>query len=194
MPRYERIFWLDDCPDVLGNLLSIGKKFGLERESLLPRITWAYDSEMGANIVKQHDFDLYILDGDFPDTTSNEQKKSIDDFLTKVNHSLLWVDSPLPSCGYDTIDSNFARFSTTHLQNKTPVVIFSMSTIAPVSAFHLSLPFYGKAIPKWGVLDSAQRRLTCEDTISPYIPKNLRKTQPGLAQWEHGDWEEFIQK
>ena len=137
MAKYNKIFWLDDRPDFLELFF---RETSLKREELFARVTWAYDFEDGAKKV-QGDYDLYILDGDFPDSTSLAEKKMIDDCLEKIRTNewsdrLLGLENP--------VANNFARFYTEFLTGKNNVVVLSMSTFAPLVAFPLGLPFYCK--------------------------------------------------
>ncbi len=70
--------------------------------------------------------------------------------------------------------------------------------MAPPIAFHLELPFYGKAIPKEGIKQSIEYYFGREDTeeyLSSFIPdKTLRTPKEFLSQWEYGGWEEFIKR
>ena len=84
MAKYNNIFWLDDRPDFLEFLF---RRTDLDREDLFSRVTWAYDFEDGAKKVNTT-FDLYVLDGDFPDTATDEERKTIEDCLNKIRKNI----------------------------------------------------------------------------------------------------------
>ena len=76
--RYEKIFWLEDNPYFLPYLSRRVKDANLQLSYLLSRVTFAYDFLGGERIVRTNDFDLYIINGDFPDNMRQARKAELD--------------------------------------------------------------------------------------------------------------------
>ncbi len=145
--QYQRIFWLDDNPNFLVEILKQCSEKGYDRDSLLSRITMSYDYETGERIIQGDLFDLYILDGDFPNLLSVERKAYVDDFIAKVTHQTKSHDFKFLDGLSDgsVVACNFVNFYLNILRNReAKTIILSLSSRASLYAFNLSLPFYGK--------------------------------------------------
>ncbi|MDO8510941.1 MAG: hypothetical protein Q7S55_02135, partial [Nanoarchaeota archaeon] len=90
--RYQKIFWLEDTPDILGDVLRICAGHNVDRASLFSRTSFAPDYQTGANMVQNRDFDLHILDGDFPEATSTEWKKHYWNFMQQISLDSKYLD------------------------------------------------------------------------------------------------------
>ncbi len=65
---YQHIFWLDDSPNFFDRMEAVAQQHALSFDlfSLLRRTTVVFDLEMAVEVVSREQFDLYILDADFP--------------------------------------------------------------------------------------------------------------------------------
>lgn len=142
--RYNKIFWLEDMPDFLEQYLRDSVCADLKRDDLLARITWAHDFEEGARIIYSSNFDLYLLDADFPDACEPKHRKNAEACLELIQ-SNKWGEGKIKRYQDDSVTNNFVKFYQQFLaQSKNKVVVHSMSTLAPIFAFALGLPFYCK--------------------------------------------------
>jgi len=144
MVQYNKIFWLEDMPDFLEYYFSNGAHTGLNRNDLLARIAWAHDFEEGASIVQNSDFNLYVLDADFPDVCTPQHRKNVEDCLRMIKNNNFEYGNIIRD-NNDVVTNNFVKFYQQFLlQSKNRVIVHSMSTLAPIFAFALNLPFYCK--------------------------------------------------
>ncbi len=148
---FEKIFWLDDTPFFLEKLSEIAREGGrsLPLEDLLARCTFALDFETGVRIVSDQEFDLYILDGDFPDKLPPSQQERVTEFLGALRKGQPFrVDYEAENCGVGSKGNNFVRFYKRHVRKDKPVVVFSASDqgsdAASIFACWDKLPFYTK--------------------------------------------------
>ncbi|GAG01548.1 unnamed protein product, partial [marine sediment metagenome] len=155
---FSKIFWLEDYPDLLSKLAS---RFSLNLEMILEKTTFAHDFETGREITGHKEFDLYILDGDFPNRISEEHLKGVEEYLQRIKRGIWNKDDFIQGLS-DMGLNNFSRFYTQCLAN-TPgkKVVFSASTFAPALAYHLGLPFYAKgSMPEEGVREMVADHLS----------------------------------
>lgn len=145
--EFERIFWLDDFPSFLYGL----GRHGVNIRELARRTSFAFDFEHGEEILKSGDFDLYVLDGDFPNRLSFERREFLREIVRKIERgekvSLEEMMELQTGGRYSSQegDFNFMRFFQKHLEGRDKeVVIYSMNDFAPVMGFNLGLPVYSK--------------------------------------------------
>jgi hypothetical protein len=181
--KYDKIFWLEDNPTFLSWLVEDSDS-GLNIKNLLKRVTFAYDYEMGKDIIGKEDFDLCILDGDFPLKLDEKRRKYIDDFLVATpleGYKFKWADNYEDNMEYN----HFLKFYKECLSPKQKVVVYSMSKEACYHAFKIGLPFYFK-------------REKAEE-----VPKNLKifrhnsldVTDPvKISNWEYGGPKELVER
>lgn len=62
--QYKNIFWIEDDSEGVVKALKFESSKSLDES--LNRVTWAPDFITGEKIVKSQEFDLYVLDIDFP--------------------------------------------------------------------------------------------------------------------------------
>jgi len=75
--QYERIFWLEDNPVFIETFQRIAdeSQIPFDLAQLLSRTTFAYDFEMGREILqREKPFDLYVLDNGFPGSSTRERR------------------------------------------------------------------------------------------------------------------------
>ena len=201
----QHIFWLDDEFDFLGDILRIGSKYGLTKQSLLEKVTFAFDYEMGADIISKKQFDVYILDADFFNRTTQQYKNNAREFLQNVTADMCVVDCfhAYPE-GFDHCmvrmapvyeDCNFVRFYNEHLKPlNVKTVIFSVSLYAPIVAYHLGLPFYAKGLTKEVLQEHVEDNMFDDIPLRYLKDSNIRKPSSFLQYWESGSREELIQR
>jgi hypothetical protein len=140
----KKIFWLDDHPDILAT--SYIKEFSngkVSADQLLEKTVFAYDFEMGREILAsgEYQFDLHIMDGDFPRVMEQVQVQRVDKFLQKLRTG---GKRPCLEDGFKGQYYNaFVEFCLDHLLNKE-FVVHSMSRDAERLSFLLGWEFYGK--------------------------------------------------
>lgn len=196
--KYERIFWLEDTPDILGDILCICARHQVDKDSLFPRITFAPDYETGAEIVHGENFDLYILDADFPEATSQEWKEYYWNFMSQVSKDTkhFHFKDKYGEGNFGRSANNFSCFFAEFLQRKPgKTIVYSISTMAPLVAFHLGLPFYSKALDKDMIKDNVTRNLNDEYILEKYVlPLVVPKNIDFLEQWECGSRYELVER
>ena len=142
----KKIFWLEDNPDFFSWFRWLAQDIGVEFDlsELLSRITFAYDFQSGKEIVAANQFDLYVLDGDFPHRLSDQRKATIDACVENIRTTGAAV-LPSDSVAQDAVVyNNFVRFYKECLSGRQGVVVFSMSYDAIRPSCDLRLPFYFK--------------------------------------------------
>ncbi|GEM_PF-1952929 len=143
MAKYNKIFWLEDMPDFLERYFHKAKHLKLKRADLFSRTTFAHDFEEGSKKINGQ-YDLYILDADFPTVCEPEHRQKTEKCLKMIQENK-WEYRRILHCTDDTEVNNFAKFYRQFLtENKNKVVVLSMSSLAPIIAFALNLPFYCK--------------------------------------------------
>lgn len=148
---YQRIFWLDDSPNFFDRMESVAQQAALplDLSTVLRRTTFAFDLEMAIESVQREQFDLYILDCDFPNRASDERRAALDAYIAKVRSEIVdhWREYPRDGDHKDNVDNNGFIFFERHY-NLIPldakVLVHSMSGAAPVLAYLFDLPIYGK--------------------------------------------------
>lgn len=132
---YEKLFWLDDSPTFLPSL-------GIDLVALLNRTTFAFDFNQAKNIVSRvTDFDLHILDGDFPNEIETDLRVALNDWLESIRRG----NEPDVFTRYSgNIEyDNFIPFYEQLLQDRK-VIVHSASLVAAEYACKVHLPFYSK--------------------------------------------------
>lgn len=167
MSKYEKIFWLEDMPDFLERYFHKAAETELKRDDLFSRVTWSHDFEEGSRKINDY-FDLFILDADFPDVCKPMHRKNTESCLNLIKNNK-WGSGEILKYVGDTKTNNFARFYRQFLtKNKSRVVVLSMSSLAPIVAFALGLPFYCK-----GGLDEKE----CQDDAKLWKDHIKRETE-----------------
>ncbi len=190
MTRFERIFWLDDNPSFLGGIERLACHEGLQRGTLFDRITFAYDYQSGADIVRERAFDLYILDADFPQRMRPDRMKYVDGFVRNaIAGRSKWHDFEHHS-GWNenagderAVEDNFVLFYEQNLQAKAgKTIVFSSSYVAVDAARRLRLPFYAK-------LGSAEE-------IASWLARSGQGAllASSSATWECGGMDELVER
>ncbi len=199
--KFNRIFWLEDSPDILGDVLDILDSHGFDKDSLFSRTVFAPDYQSGAEIVQKEDFELYILDADFPEATSEAWKKHYWNFMQQVSIDTRHLDfdryfkDRLGEGYIGRSTNNFGPFFDQYLRERTgKTIIYSISTIAPAVAFHYGLPFYSKALEKDEIKGCVKESID-KKQIKKYIPPHLNpKTIDLLEEWECGSRFDLVQR
>jgi hypothetical protein len=182
--KYERIFWLEDNPEFLGYFQGIAdsQHIPIDLVNLLNRTTFAYDHEMGREIIlREHPFDLYVLDADIPRSLSILRRELLSDFIEKIKEQ---QSAQLPFIEAGPGQSYFIDFWEELLKDRTgqaKVVVFSANLDAQVDAYQRELPFYSKRFTGWneraGIINwVGKRQRFCKRPITP----------EDLAAWECG--------
>lgn len=186
--KYQKIFWLEDTPHILGEVLRICSGHNLDKDSLFSRITFAPDYQAGAEIVHKQDFDLYILDADFPDATREGWKEQFWQLMQQVSADTgyMYFKDRFGEGYIGHSTNNFAPFFDEFLSGrKEKTIVYSTSTIAPAVAFHYGLPFYSKAMEKDGIKENITKNVL-NKRILHYLPHLPPKNLDFLEQWEYG--------
>jgi hypothetical protein len=147
--KYERIFWLEDLPHSVLPYLKLGD---VDMDEFFDKTTFAFDYQQGKDVLQNgEEFDLYVLDGDFPDMLSEERRGFLsnyvrDFFLGKtVSHEdALRLEGDESRYGKEWA-LNFQRFFMENLESvKEKVVIYSREILVGVAGNALGLPVYCK--------------------------------------------------
>ena len=192
--KYDKIFWMEDMADWLGYTIKDCAHHGVDKDSLFSRITFACDYEQGAEIVNREDFDLYIIDGDFPNSTTIGEKEQFANDLASVNAETELNDLS-GEIARNSLSCNFVKFYRKFLTEKSgDAIIYSGNLIAPQLAFHLDLPFYSKwadeKVTEWAI-----RKDGYGEHLMWLLPKGVEMRPPHLLNnWEHGSREDLIKR
>lgn len=148
---YQQIFWLDDSPNFFDRMEDVAReeRLPLDLSALLRRTTFAFDLEMAVDVVLREQFDLYILDGDFPNRASDKRRASLDAYLAKVRAGPVdyWKEYPRDGDHEGNINGNgfiFYEQQHAHFPSNAKILMHSMSLAAPVLAYIFDLPIYAK--------------------------------------------------
>lgn len=154
--KFERILWVEDNPGLSYFPICYNDARGPAfAKSFLDRTTVAFDLEMAKLEVSRSEFDLYILDADFPRRMKEERKRYVTGELEslrrepKVNRDFQfkpsWEADAMGEEGLYPGGGNEFRFLWRGcLQGKSDVVVFSISRDASYSACMRGLPFFYK--------------------------------------------------
>lgn len=182
---YNRIFWLDDSPNFFDRMISTAQDAQLvfDLSAVARKTTFAFDFEMGREIVEREQFDLYILDADFPHRMADARRAALDEYLNKVrtgpiNH---WKEYNWKGDHQRNVNNNgliFYEQLHQHIPSDKKVVVHSMSLNVPILAYLFDLPMYQKHSQP---VDDIKQNIT-----QHFI--NLR--------FDHipGAWDRFVQK
>ena len=196
--KYQKIFWLEDTPHMLGEILRICAGCGVDKDSLFARTTFAPDYQSGAEIVRAKEFDLYILDGDFPEATSKEWKSRYWDLVQQVSSETTYLKfEDKYGDGYiGRSTNNFSRFFSEFLQTKAgKTIVYSVSTIAPKVAFYYGLSFYSKALEKDMIKSMVTENIDNERFFARYVTAHITpKSLDFLDQWEYGSRFDLVER
>lgn len=178
--KYNNIFWLDDNPWFLSYKLSHPN---LDLKKLLQRVTFAYDFEDGERITKASEFDLYILDGDFPNRLLDSRKEQLKEQISALTRGeKVEIKSYYQN---DQVYGNFMNFYRKQLTEKNDkTIVYSIADTAAAEAFSLDLPFYHKSI-------RTSEQIIHQVNISEH-PFKIDKDK--LKVWEHGITNELIER
>ena len=207
---FDRVFWLDDHPIFLPWLQQ-----GLHPSfsELMNRTTVALDTNEGASIVAEQEFDLYVLDADVPDVSDYNRgrlRQFIADLISgkevRIND---YVRKPGSGC------DDFVAFYFDHLKDKIPedakVVVCSVSKDAMASAYALGLPGYVKgvgrksSVERW-VWHVVNKRLFSNPVFDAMVDGSIGKNDDdyflrlkgdgmqAVKDWEKGDLDDLVHK
>ncbi len=161
---YQRIFWLDDSPNFFDRMEDVAHDAALPLDisALLKRTTFSFDLEMAVDVVSHEQFDLYILDGDFPNRASDKRRASLDAYIAKVRSGPVNHRREYPKSGdhENNVNNNgFIFYEAQHTQfpPDAKVLMHSMSLAAPVLAYIFDLPIYAKNDKPEEVAECVQR-------------------------------------
>ncbi len=188
MHKYQRIFWLDDNPGLIGMLAEIAvQDYDVPSvDALLSRVTFAYDAEEGERIVSHQSFDLYVLDADFPINMPRDRRDYVHQFMQEARADKgNWMDFER-DYGYanNTVNGDeFEQFHERCLRGITgKIVIYSSSLIAIHTARKLGLSFYSKG--------------KSSEDVRGWLAHFAKIEGSGLTAdgWEHGGIDELIER
>lgn len=182
----ERIFWLDDSPNFFDRMEDVAQSANLPLDlpALIRRTTFAFDFEMGVAALEE-EFDLYILDGDFPNRVNDARRAGLEAYLEKVragpvNH---WKEYPRNGDHEGNVHNNgflFYQQQRPKIPSDKKVLVHSMSEPAQVLAYLFDLPIYVKGEPIAGMR-----------TVPEQIKKDFREW---YFERIPGAWERFLAK
>jgi len=190
--KYNTIFWLEDHPEILSG---ISRVEDIDLDSLLDRTTFAHDFVTGREIVSHQAFDLYILDGDFPDKAGKYHLDAAQKYLRGLRQGEC---HHVPDITIDT-SCNFIRLYLEHLSKDNTVVLFSASMAAMVCGYHLGIPSYAKGSISESSLKEYVKFLLNDKEASQRLARKLppevaRKDESSLSQWECGGVSELLER
>ena len=181
---YQRIFWLDDSPNFFDRIEADAQnaKILLDLSAVVRRTIFAFDLEMAVEIVAREAFDLYILDGDFPNRAPDERREALKVYMQKVRAGSIdhWEQYPHDGDHKGNVNNNAFFLYEQQRSNfaaDAKVVVHSMSQAAVVLAYLFDLPIYAKG----NDVDEVRRNIT----------HNFERWQ-----FDHvpGAWERFLEK
>ena len=187
MHQYQRIFWLDDNPGLIGMLAEIAVQDHNvpSVDALLSRVTFAYDAEEGESIVSRQSFDLYVLDADFPVHMPRDRRDYVHQFMQDARTgNRNWLDFEMNYGDEGSVKGDeFKQFHERCLRDVSgKIIVYSSSRIAIHTACQLGLPFYAKGISS--------------DNVRAWLANFARTSGSGLTAdgWEHGGMDELIER
>ncbi len=212
--KSPRIFWLDDHPDIEAveyiENLSNGQ---ISRARLLEHTIFAYDYKSGERLVSKEDYDLYMMDGDFPMEMNSAKLEAVQKFMEELKQG---VRNPRLRTDMDGTRPNaFIEFTLDYLLGKN-FAVYSSSLDAEKSSFLLGWPFYKKGRAKevpsfideqtaWhdeiGVPSRLRSRiydLVSQDprwkkiSLGDWNAMEIKKTKDSLENWEYGGSQELV--
>lgn len=154
-------------------------------DDLFSRVTFAYDLDEGRRIVSGADFDLYVLDADFPDALLMDRRAYIEAFMRDTKSDVArWEEfvTEYEHQGHVVYD-NFVPFYQRCLDGRHgKIIVYSSSMVAIHTARRLDLPFYSKGTPP--------------DNVRWWLAHSARMSGSGLTAdgWEHGGKDELIER
>ncbi len=180
----EKLFWLDDEPWFLSGLAFAappGK--ALDLEDFLQRTTFALDFEEGERMVTGQEFDLYILDGDFPGRLADHRRSWMEQYLDVSRRGeCLRLPYELARRDDTVIGCNFKSFYERCLRERgRRVIVFSVSDNALRQSAELGLPFYSKVLK------------TPADVLRS-LASDPRRNFDMPDAWEHGTGIELVER
>ena len=181
---YQRIFWLDDSPNFFDRMEAVARsvEISLDLSAVIGRTTFAFDLEMAIEIVTKEQFNVYILDADFPNRAPDERRGALEAYMQKVrggpvNH---WNEYPRDGDHKGNVNNNgflFYEQQRSHFAANGKVVVHSMSEAAPILAYLFDLPLYTKG----NDMEEVRRNITHD-----------------FERWQFdrvpGAWERFLEK
>ncbi|MBT4174325.1 hypothetical protein HOC80_03900 [archaeon] len=204
---FERIFWLDDYPIFLP-WLQRGLHPGFSE--LMQRTTLAFDTNEGAEIVADQEFDLYVLDADVPDVSGPDKNwlgRFVADLVEGQRVEIRdYVGHPGSGC------DDFVAFYFDHLKGKIPegakVVVCSVAQAAQSSAYSVGLPFYVKGVGRKhgierNVWHDIRKRFFSGPVRDAFADGHLGEDfytrivdagEDGVKAWEKGDLDDLVHK
>lgn len=195
--KHNSIFWLEDDPAmILPALERDGKYLYFDSREFLKRTTLAYDFNSGRDLIMKKDYSLYILDGDFPDTSRTSDKEFIDDYVGRFKEGKAKEDEWIERIYPDDKPYNFVPFYLEHLDKmRGKTVVYSMNDGALILSFHLGLPGFDKS--KIGPEEKRKFVLKNTRLMSPtackLFPSGYKLRDVSLLRsWECGGTKELI--
>lgn len=191
--KYNRIFWLEDHPDILG---TISKTEKIDLNTILNRVAFAHDFESGREIVSRRNFDIYILDGDFPDKIDAAHLSAVQKCLDGMRRGEL--SDLLDAYSATERGNNFVRFYQEHLSKGCDVVLFSASLLAVICGYHLGLPSYLKGYISETSFKETVRQHLADKQLSQRLagkcPQIACRADSFISSWECGGISEFAER
>lgn len=183
----KSIFWLDDSPYFLEEVCKLTGKSQQEFTGILERTTFSFDYEMGKKIVRDKQFDRYIIDGTFPDALPNERRAELAKYLRHVidNEKIAFPYGQHNAITGKGIDF-YQELIPPHLKDR--VVILTGSRSIAVRAWENDVPCYMKLVVQPQVMMDYVRKQT-QMRPMPVDPKKLEK-----INWKCGGLSMFLEE
>ena len=175
--KYPRIFWLEDNPDFMHWLCNTAYTPHADMDNLFSRVTFAFDFEMGLDILSRGQFDLHILDGDFPDDSPPARRSYLQKYLQEQSMNPIRI-----GVKGEIVNSNFIRFSKECLVGRQPLLIYSLSERAAVGACARQLPFFHKTSDADGARKIKEYIESCTQEFPHELPFLLESWEVGTDQ------------
>jgi hypothetical protein len=160
------ILWVEDNPDFL-KFWSIMHP-DLNVKELVKNVTWAHSKKEAEEKYASSNFDLCILDGDFPPDMSPERLDYINNYLIRLKKG-----QPVEYFKFDSGEtrgspwSNFIPlYKNTMYPKGQKTIVFSLSQIALPQAYTMGLPYYSKWSDDSSQVREELRRLIDNSLIS----------------------------
>lgn len=140
MTKYPKVLWVSDIPRYLG-LLRQEELMGNFLPTWLTRVTFALSYEDATKALGEQEFDLHILNGNFPMTTLSENEVEIKLYLDSQGQ----YDLPRLPRSQDLVRGNFINLYRNQIQGRNGETIVFTGDIFNLMKGRLeALPFFLK--------------------------------------------------
>lgn len=200
MNKKEMLWVEDDIPRLHMYLTEFSSRDNPIQDILKKySITFAYDLEMAITLLNQRQFELHVLDGDFPSFMPNYEKEKLDGYIKK---HFMNADIPIDRRAWWVGNREevllFRKLYRDYMKDKVsgPTVLFSANYDAPEHGHFYEIPTFTKSEENSNSVREKVRD-SIEEDMYPYsadlhIEKHKKKVLKELNQWKCGGVDDFL--